>query len=396
MMNILIIAIALSVAGFLAFSKKLNTSSAWRATLTPLASIMGSGFLVCAPLIGGIAGPWSLFFMIGLLLVAYAVGACIRFNIRHFEPIENAQHGTVQRVALASRMVLAIAYFISVAYYLQLLAVFVLSIFGIDNSIAAKALSSTILIAISIVGITHGLSSMERLEKYAISLNLGMICALLFALLCHNIQLFQNNTWQLPLSKSHFDTTDIRVILGLLIVVQGFETSRYLGAEHSPQERITTMRRAQWISSAIYIIFISLMTVLFHPGLGSDVTEVIQLTAPVAAVLPILLTVAAVGSQFSASVADEAAAGGLLEDVFKVPTKRAYLLVMIVSVSLTWITSVTEVISIASRAFAVYYLLQCTVAALLANREKNHPRTLAFSLSALLCLIVALFGIPAE
>ena len=83
----LIIAIALAIAGFLAFSKKLNSSSAWRATLTPLASIMGSGFLVCAPLIGGIAGPASLFFMIGLLVVAYCVGEVIRYNIQYFEPV---------------------------------------------------------------------------------------------------------------------------------------------------------------------------------------------------------------------------------------------------------------------------------------------------------------------
>lgn len=395
-MNFLIIAIALVVAGSLAFSKSLNQSSAWRATLTPLASIMGSGFLVCAPLIGGIAGPWSIFFMIGLLIVAFCVGEAIRYNIRYFEPIENSEHGTPQRVALASRMVLAVAYFISVAYYLQLLSVFVLNMAGVENEMAAKALSTGILITISMVGITHGLASMEKLEKYAISLNLGMICALLVALGIHNIELFSSGTWHLPHGKEVFTNTDFRVILGLLIVVQGFETSRYLGAEHSASERIITMRNAQLISSVIYIIFISLMTVLFHPGLGSDVTEVIGLVAPIAACLPILLTVAAVGSQFSASVADEAAAGGLLEDVFKVPAKRAYLIVLIVSVTLTWITSVTEVISIASRAFAVYYLLQCLVAALLACKASQHKRMVFYGLSSLLCLIVALFGIPAE
>ena len=289
-----------------------------------------------------------------------------------------------------------IAYFISVAYYLQLLAVFVLHIFGIDSAIAAKSFSSTILIGISVIGITHGLSSMEKLEKYAISLNLGMISALLVALFCYNWGLFNSGNWQLPVAPATFSTTDFRVILGLLIVVQGFETSRYLGADHSAKERIITMRRAQWISSAIYIIFISLMTVLFHPGLGSDVTEVIKLTAPVAVVLPALLTIAAVGSQFSASVADEAAAGGLLQDVFKIPVKKAYLLVMVVSVTLTWMTSVTEVISIASRAFAVYYLLQCIVAALMAMKAGSHGKMLFFSCAGLLCLAVALFGIPAE
>ncbi len=54
---------------------------------------------------------------------------------------------------------------------------------------------------------------------------------------------------------------------------------------------------------------------LFHEGLGADVTAIIEMTKPVAVVLPILLTIAAIGSQFSAAVADDSGAGGLLEDI---------------------------------------------------------------------------------
>jgi hypothetical protein len=46
MSNAVIIIFALLLAGHLAFSKRLGTSSNWKATVTPLASIMGSGFLV--------------------------------------------------------------------------------------------------------------------------------------------------------------------------------------------------------------------------------------------------------------------------------------------------------------------------------------------------------------
>ncbi len=69
-----------------------------------------------------------------LLVLAYAVGGAIRFNIRHFEPIENAGHGPAQTIALISRIVLGGAYFISVTYYLQLLSAFLTNAAGIDDT----------------------------------------------------------------------------------------------------------------------------------------------------------------------------------------------------------------------------------------------------------------------
>ena len=49
-----------------------------------------------------------------------------------------------------------------------------------------------------------------------------------------------------------------------------------------------------------------------------------------AMVLPLLLSIAAVGSQFSAAVADNSGAGGLLEDVTRrrLPIRYAYLFVL--------------------------------------------------------------------
>ena len=107
MLNAVIIIVALLLAGYLAFSKRLATSSNWKATVTPLASIMGSGFLVSAPLLGGIVGNLAVVCMALLLVLAYAVGGAIRFNIRHFEPIENDGHGAAQTIAFLSRVVLA-------------------------------------------------------------------------------------------------------------------------------------------------------------------------------------------------------------------------------------------------------------------------------------------------
>ena len=136
MLNTIIIVVALAMGASLAFSKRLAASSNWKATVTPLASIMGSGFLVSAPLLAGIVGNLAVVCMAMLLVLAYAVGSAIRFNIRHFEPIENDGHGAAQTIAFLSRIVLAGAYFISVTYYLQLLAAFLLNAAGSKSQFA--------------------------------------------------------------------------------------------------------------------------------------------------------------------------------------------------------------------------------------------------------------------
>jgi predicted lipid-binding transport protein (Tim44 family) len=87
MLSTIIIIVALAMGAYLAFSKRLAASSNWKATVTPLASIMGSGFLVSAPLLAGIVGNLAVVCMAILLVLAFAVGGAIRFNIRHFEPI---------------------------------------------------------------------------------------------------------------------------------------------------------------------------------------------------------------------------------------------------------------------------------------------------------------------
>ena len=306
MLNIVIIVVALALGSYLALSRRLTVSSNWKATVTPLSSIMGSGFLVSAPLLATIGG----------------------------------------------------------------------------------------------IGMWRGLGKLESVEKFAVSLNLGMIGALLVGLATYNVQLVLGGNWALPAISSSIDFHDLRVLLGLLIVVQGFETSRYLGDEHPADQRIATMRAAQLMSTGIYLVFIALATVLFHDGLGSDVTAIIGMTKPVAVVLPLLLSIAAIGSQFSASVADSAGAGGLMEDIThrKLSIRYAYLLILVVTVALTWETNVNEIIAYASRAFALYYVLQCVVAFVVAWQQKEiKHRTLRlgmFASLALICLLVFLLGIP--
>ncbi|MCD6459695.1 hypothetical protein J7L67_03390 [bacterium] len=400
MLNVIIVIIAFAAGGYIAFSKRLTASSNWKAMGTPLSSIMGSGFLVCAPLLAGVVGNLSLVCMAVLLALAYMVGNAIRFNIRHFEPIENSCHGPAQNIAFLSRIVLAGAYFISITYYLQLLAAFLLNAIGIKSLFAAHCVTTVLLVTIGGIGFLRGLKELESIEKYAVSFNLGMIGALLVALLIYNISLLFKGNWALPSISSNIDFNDLRVLLGLLIVVQGFETSRYLGDAHPADQRIATMRSAQILSTLIYLAFIALATVLFHSKLGSDVTAIISMTKPVAVILPVLLSIAAIGSQFSAAVADNEGAGGLIEDIShrKVSTRYAYLLILLVTVELTWETNVNIIIAYASRAFALYYMLQCVVAFIVALQLKKLQykslRLGFFLFLIVICLLVFLLGIP--
>lgn len=396
------VAVALLLAAYLAFSKRLTSSSYWQATVTPLASIMGSGFLVSAPLLGSTVGNLAVFCMAALLFLSYGVGAAIRFNIRHFEPIEFDGHGPAQALGFLSRVVLAGAYFVSVTYYLQLLAAFVLNAAGITSPFAAHCVTTTLLLVIGGTGMWRGLGMLSRLEDYTVALNLGMIGALLLVLAIYNLELVASGAWRLPPIATGVDFKDVRVLLGLLIVVQGFETSRYLGDDFPADQRITTMRAAQVLSGIVYLLFIGMATVLFQADMGADVTGIIRMTAPVAVVLPALLSIAAIGSQFSAAVADAEGAGGLLEDLteHKVPMRYAYLLLLLVTVTLTWQTNVNGIIAYASRAFALYYALQSLVAFVVAWQAKSSSgrtfRLFLFAFLSVLCLLVFSMGLPAE
>ncbi len=402
MIDALVVVVAAVVGAMLAFWKPLSASTTWRATVTPLASIMGSGFLVSAPLLGGAVGVYAAACMAGLLLLAYGVGEAVRFNIVHFEPVARHGHGAAQSLALLSRFVLAGAYFVSISYYLQLLATFVLHSAGVAADPMADIVTTSLLVTIGGIGIVWGLRRLISVERYAVALNLGMIVALLVGLALYNVRLLVEGRWQWPDVTSGVDFAGLRVLLGLLIVVQGFEASRYLGEAFDAETRVRTMKLAQLISTVIYLIFLSLATVLFHDGLGADVTAIIEMTAPVALVLPMLLTVAAVGSQFSAAVADTEGSGGLIAELGggRVTSRHAYALILAVTVALTWETDVATIIAYASRAFALFYTLQCGVAFVMTRQLVDLPgrnaKSLLFAALTAMALAVFLLGVPAE
>ena len=195
-------------------------------------------------------------------------------------------------------------------------------------------------------------------------------------------------------------TNEIRVLLGLAILVQGFETSRYLGHAYDTKTRIRTMRYAQWIATAIYIVFVLLITSYFKDGLppqGGE-TAIIDMLMPLGAAVAPLIIVTALASQFSAAVADMNGAGGLLAESSKrrLEVNLGNLATALAAIAVTWVANIYEIITIASKIFVFYYALQSAEAAWTAWGRRDLKWAALFSFAVLLALTIVLFAIPAE
>ncbi len=407
MLSSIVVAIAFLGAAALLFSRRLQSSKDWQATVTPLASIIGSGFLVSVPLLAGEVGNWAIIAMAALIAAAFLVGNAIRFNIRHGEPIfanapKNPAIHLIQSFEKLSHFVLAFAYFISIAYYLVLLGNFLLKGIDTGHPDLPKMIATAILTGLGALGFLKGLGMVERVERYAVGINLSVIAALIVGLAWYDGAALISGSLQFNDATPAFSLQKVQILLGLLIVVQGFETSRFMGDEFDAETRISSMRRAQIISTVIYLLFFALITPLFH-FLGKDtgITAIIGLVGHVAIILPAMLTVGAVASQFSASVADSVGAGGLLRDITqgKLALNHAYPLIALVSIAIIWNTDVFSIITLASQAFAMFYLVQCIVAFLIARENTALPKRkrhmALYAVMAAFCLSIVMFGVPA-
>ncbi len=377
-----------------------SRSVRWRAAVTPLASIIGSGFLVSAPLLAREFGGYAVFAMTALIIVAALIGKAIRYNIRVVEPqLSQGGNKALGSLEEISHFVLALAYFISVAYYLSLLGNFVLEAAGTRNVALARGIAIALVAALGLLGWTGGVKRIARVERYTTALNLAVIFGFLVALAVFDGGLVAAGKSVLP-SPGHFSLQSVPVLMGLLIVVQGFETSRFMGADFDAGTRIRAMRLAQGISAAVYILFFLLLSPLFAElEKGTGVATIITVSGLVAAALPLSLTVAATASQFSASVADSLGDEGLLNQLTRgrLDARHAYALIAVVGIAILLSLDVEKVIAIASRAFALFYALQCLVAWEAARkRPEDRRKAVLFLGLALVCAAVLLFGVPSS
>jgi len=366
------------------------------AMVTPLSSIFGSGFLVIVPILAAVAGKYSVIAMAVVCVVAFAVGGVIRHNIEHAEPVlAEGEHEVVLSLERFSDLTLVLAYVISVCLYLQIMSSFVGGGLGQESEFAQDLMTTTVIIIITAIGMSRGLEPLSFMEAWCLYITFAIIAVLFVGFGIYGLE-----AWQSPTGPVLLDLpvdsiwTLLTVVAGTLIVVQGFETTRYLGEHYDVETRIWASRASQYVSSIIYIVFVALVTPIVHAldGNYSD-NGLIDLTRYAVAFMVAPLIIAAALSQFSAAVADVITTVGNVEEATgkRVNARIAYLLAGIGAAMLTWTANTLELVALASRAFAIYYLLQCLVAMYVTT---SRLKQLGFLLVALILAFVAFFAVP--
>lgn len=393
---------------FILMLPQLRKNEQWQAMLTPLSSIIGSGFLVMAPLLASIIGSLSPWVVLGIVILAYGIGHVIRFNILHVEPriINGTLSKKTKEIEYLGNIVLVLAYIVAVAFYLSLLSSFLFSYLGITNIVYERWLTTLIIIFIAVVGYLKGLGGLEKLESISMTVQLSIVVALLVGLGVFGMNFLMSEEVLEFSYQQRPIFTQVQMLAGALLVVQGFETSRFIGEKYSPQVRVSSMRNAQILSGIIYVVSV----ILFMPIVQNmdlmqvDLAKIVEATGSVAIILPLMLIIAALMSQFSASVADTGGAGGLLNENsnYRLSCRVCYVGVSISAILLVWAVDLIEIITLASRAFAFYYLLQTLLALFYCYKDcpVNSRMTFVnrglYMVIALILMYVILFAIPAK
>lgn len=397
MENAVIIFSTVAVAAILVWPRVAN-ARLWRASITPLASIIGSGFLVLGPILQISYGAYAPLIMLGLCVVAYVFGSAIRYNIQVLDTSEDARGPLENGLESVASWALSFAYVISVAYYLNLFGAFGVSLTSVNDQYHARLLTTAVMLLILFVGWTRGFGALERMEQVSVGVKLAIITGLLVGLAIF----FGQQTAAGALMVTAPTVTvwgGVTLAFGLIVTVQGFETSRYLGGTYSAGTRIRSMKLAQILSTVIYMIYIGFLAFAFDPGHFSlSETAIIDMMEIVAPILPPLLIAAALSAQFSAAVADTGGAGGLIKELTgdRVSQRQGYAVLVIAGVLLTWGADVFTIISYASRAFALYYGIQAGIAAVSAWRNGDTGKAALFAGAAALGLAIVVLGRAVE
>lgn len=341
--------------------------------------------------------------MAALLTLAYAVGAVIRFNIVHVENIAPTLsfNDPMAWAMRAAQVMLAIAYAVSVAYYLKLLAEFTMKPIGVPpewHELIANTLVTIIILGLTALTFSGDIRKIEHAAHASVSVKLGIIAGLLVGL---GIWWATRTGTPLDLPHTRLSWASVPLLLGLLITVQGFETSRYLGDSYDQATRVRTMRYAQWISSAIYLAFLALLTPFLREAQQAEgvagILDIMELVAPI---LGIFVLIGAVSSQLSAAIADSIGSGGLLVEVSrrKLNIRTAFITAAALSIAVVWLTDPFSVIALSSRAFALFYAMQAVLALWVSIRtgRGGTAARCGFTTVALICLVATLAGAPAE
>jgi hypothetical protein len=159
--------------------------------------------------------------------------------------------------------------------------------------------------------------------------------------------------------------------------------------------RISASRLSQIISTAVYIIFVALALPIVVQLKGTyDDNSLIALAGFASSLLVVPLIIAAALSQFSAAVADTFSAIGNMEEVTHEHLKGRWGCIIVGggAIALAWSANTLEIIALASRAFAFYYMLQCFVAISVC---KSPAKRASLLVVAVILGFITIFAVPA-
>lgn len=377
--------------------KAMSSRPVLLATVPPLASIFGSGFLIIVPILERTLGALAALGIAGVCAFAWLIGTAIRHNVAVAEGRreEGELDHLTERTEQASDLVIAVAYVISVALYLRIMSQYVVEIVDSGSVFPERALACAAVLLIVVVGLARGFDGLDRMERIALIAVLALTALLGGALFISDAGHALGGGLDLPPVPGKGFAEILLVLGGIVITVQGFETVRYLSDEYDRQTRIWACRLSQLTAAVVYVAFVALATPMMGLGTSKGVDgSLLDISERLLPILSVAIVIVAVLSQFSAATADTVAAHGNLQGLFARPMRdgRPYVLCGAAAILLVWTIPTLTLVVIASRAFAAYYSLQCVVAL---RTSEGIWRKLGFGALALVLLAITLLAKPA-
>jgi hypothetical protein len=397
LLNSIVAVVTLAALARLLYRPKVQESAVYKATVVPLAEIMDVGFIVFSPIIVLLFGFGAPLAMLGLCLLGILTGVATSYNIRNYEPLIGKRDPlhTWNSVALWALIAASV---VNVGYYAQLLMTLVwLPLGDVYSPELVTATAALLLGVLTIYGFAKGLMALNDLGNRTTAFNLSAIVAVLVAFATYNVQRLVGGDFDWPQLHAAADDEAFRKLLGLFVLVQGFESSRYIGAYFSADMRVRTMRSAQYVSTTVYVLFVAFSLILFASVTPPDnVTAIFEVSEQVSAFLPFLIMAAALGSQLSAIVNDTETRTEMLagEVGDRLPRRWTFPLFLVPAILVVLLSDVSSVVALASRVFAAYYLSQALIAGRLAWRAGRWAWVAFFAFIALAMTAVAVLGLP--
>jgi hypothetical protein len=382
------------VVAYALYRPRIQQSTKYQATVVPLANIMDVGFILFSPAIVLLVGGTAPVFMLAICLVAIAAGFAMAYNIRHYEPIAG-EGGVPDRIEAVAEWSLLGASVVNIAYYTIILMALLLLPFDANSSNRRAVMGLALLGVLIVVGMRGGMSWLNQLGNRATAFNIAAVIGIVVAFMVANAQAALGGRWDVG-GSPNVGPEEIRKMIGLFAMVQGFEASRYIGVRFAAEERVSTMRVAQVISTIVFVMLVVFLTAAFlprRPDIPADGTAIFAISDLVGGLLPWLLLLAAIGSQTSAIIGATSSRSDMLVNN-KIPRATTFPMILVPAILIVIFVDLNVAVNLASRVFAAYFTIQASLAVMLAYRKKNWPAVAGFVGVGLMMLSILILGLP--